>query len=56
MRVRPIPKVGVRLEDCDYCGWTYELRELKRTKGGLACPTCYDNPAPPNKRKRKTEL
>jgi hypothetical protein len=46
MRRRRVPAIGAKLKDCDGCGWTYELSELRKQKGGYACPACYDPPKP----------
>jgi hypothetical protein len=29
--------------DCDRCGYTYRVTELKRQLGLILCPTCVDN-------------
>ena len=30
--------------NCDRCGYTYRVSELKRQLGLILCETCYDNP------------
>jgi len=42
---RPNNKVTFnRWEDCDRCGFSWPVRELKRQKGALVCPECLDDP------------
>jgi hypothetical protein len=44
MRKRRVSPIGTKLRDCDLCGWTYELQELRKQGKGLVCPSCYDEP------------
>lgn len=51
MRRRRIPKIGVKSQECDRCGWVYEKEQLKEQRGGLVCPACYDEPHSIKRRK-----
>ena len=33
---------GERIVDCDICGFSYRFREMRKQRGFITCPDCFD--------------